>query len=115
MTPEDRSQGLRAALGDWQKRHGLADHDPLLGVVELFELFLGSLGTGTGSNSQKLWEELCGSMELLTQRCKALSKQIEEMPAGICRAPDPNAPGGPALLLGIILFGAGVALGRWFV
>lgn len=114
MNTAERDQALRVAVGEWQKRHGLSDQDPLLGVVELFQLFLGSLDHNTGFPSEKGWEELWDSVELLSQRAKALSKQIDGL-ASRSRAPhEPESNGGLALLWGPVLFGAGWALGRWW-
>ena len=114
MNPGDRELALRLAVGEWQKRHGLSDHDPLLGVVELFRLFLSSLDKDAGFPSQKAWEELWDSVEILSLRAKALSKQIDDMSSGTCNTEEPNANIGIVFLLAALLFIAGFALGRWW-
>jgi hypothetical protein len=114
MNAGDREQALRLAVGEWQKRHGLSDRDPLLGVVELFRVFLGSLEKEAVFPSEKVWDELWDSVELLSQRTKALSKQIDELAHAGRAYQEPESNGGLAVLLGAVLFGAGWTLGRWW-
>ncbi|MCI0540378.1 MAG: hypothetical protein L0Z50_34685 [Verrucomicrobiales bacterium] len=40
MTENSPKQALREAVLNWQQRHNIADDDPLLATVELWELFL---------------------------------------------------------------------------
>lgn len=40
MNDNSRRQALRNAVLDWQQRHNIADDDPLLATVELWEAFL---------------------------------------------------------------------------
>jgi len=115
MNTGDRELALRIAVGDWQKRHGLSDHDPLLGVVELFHVFLGSLKRDTEFPSRKVWEELWDSVELLSQRAKALSKQVEDLANGTRVPQQSESNQGLAFLAGAVLFGVGMALGRCWV
>ena len=42
MSENPRKQALREAVLDWQQRHNIADNDPLLATVELWEAFLES-------------------------------------------------------------------------
>lgn len=42
MNDSSRKQALRNAVLDWQQRHNIADDDPLLATVELWEAFLDS-------------------------------------------------------------------------
>ena len=42
MNENSRKQALRNAVLDWQQRHNIADDDPLLATVELWEAFLDS-------------------------------------------------------------------------
>jgi hypothetical protein len=112
MNGDNRDHALRIAVGDWQRRHGLSNHDPLLGVVELFEVFLGSLRREAGSRSEKVLDELCETVDVLSQRVKSLSKQIDEL-VNWRRVPqEPDSKGWLALTLGGVVFGAGVAVGR---
>ena len=114
MNGDDREHALRIAVGDWQQRHGLSNHDPLLGVVELFEVFLGSLRRDAGGHSEKALEELCESADVLSQRVKSLSKQIDELVNGRRVPQEPDSKGWLALTLGGVLFGAGVAIGKFW-
>ena len=40
MSDESPKPTVRTAVLDWQKRHNIADNDPLLATVELWEAFL---------------------------------------------------------------------------
>jgi hypothetical protein len=40
VNDNSRRQALRNAVLDWQQRHNIADDDPLLATVELWEAFL---------------------------------------------------------------------------
>jgi len=109
---DNREHALRIAVVDWQRRHGLSNHDPLLGVVELFEVLLGSLRREEGGRSEKVLEELFESVDVLSQRVKALSKQIDESVNGRRAPQEHDSKKWLALTLGGVLFGAGVAIGR---
>jgi hypothetical protein len=116
MNPGDRAEAVRLEIGDWQKRHGLSDQDPLMAVVEVVELLFGSLDKGAVCHSQKILQELCESVELLNQRSNALSKQIGALAASARSQEEweSKSNGGLSLLLGALLFGAGIVLGRWW-
>jgi hypothetical protein len=114
MKTGDREQALRFAVVEWQKRHGVLNHDPLLGVVELFHVFLGSLDKEGRFPSEKVWQELWDSVELLSQRAKVLSKQIDELGSTIDASGKSKSSGGLAVPLGAVLFCTGLALGRWW-
>jgi len=42
VNDNSRKQALKNAVLDWQQRHNIADDDPLLATVELWEAFLDS-------------------------------------------------------------------------
>lgn len=42
MNDEPRKEALRTAVLEWQEKHNIADDDPLLATVELWEAFLES-------------------------------------------------------------------------
>ena len=113
MNAPSRTSAFRLAMADWQKRHGLPDHDPLLAVTDLFELLLGSLETREKGPSEKLLVELLDAMELQRQCTNALSKQIDETRTAAHESPRPDQSGWLGLLRCAVLFAAGVALGRW--
>ena len=116
MNTEHRALALQKAVLEWQKRSGLSDNDPLLGVVELFQLFFGSLEANRAILPEKAFEEFWDSVELLSQRTKLLSKQVLALSQILEKTEVGGASfwtGWGPLLLGAILFLAGIALARF--
>ena len=116
MNAEHRALALQKAVLEWQKRRGLSDNDPLLGVVELFQLFFGSLETNRAILPEKAFEEFWDSVELLSQRTKKLSKQVLALSETLQKTESGGAGlwnGWGQLLLSAFLFAAGVAVARF--
>jgi hypothetical protein len=116
MNAEHRALALQKAVLEWQKKCGLSDNDPLLGVVELFQLFFGSLETNRARLPEKAFEEFWDSVELLSQRTKMLSKQILALSQILEKTEAGSASlwnGWCQLLLGALLFAAGVVVARF--
>ena len=118
MNAEHRALALQKAVLEWQKRCGLSDNDPLLGVVELFQLFFGSLETNRAILPEKAFEEFWDSVELLSQRTKMLSKQVLALSQILEKTDAGGASlwnGWCQLLLSALLFAAGIAAARFLL
>ncbi|MCX8511502.1 MAG: hypothetical protein ORN83_07055 [Chthoniobacteraceae bacterium] len=118
MNAEHRALALQKAVLEWQKRCGLSDNDPLLGVVELFQLFFVSLETNRSVFAEKELEEFWDSVELLGQQTKALNKQVLSLSQILEKTEADGASswnGWGQLMLSTILFAAGVVVARYFL
>lgn len=74
MNEEPRRQALRDAVLDWQQKHNIADDDPLLATVELWEAFLEN-EKSTDATSYDVRREI----EQLDRIAKSFSKQTGEV------------------------------------
>lgn len=76
MNDGSRKQALRNAVLDWQQRHNIADDDPLLATVELWEAFLDSAkapdATAAAFDTRR-------EIEQLDRISKAFAKQSGEV------------------------------------
>ncbi|HYM36660.1 MAG TPA: hypothetical protein VET48_14770 [Steroidobacteraceae bacterium] len=76
MNDNARKQALRNAVLDWQQRHNIADDDPLLATVELWEAFLDSAKVPDSSTAAF---DTRREIEQLDRISKAFAKQIGEV------------------------------------
>jgi len=74
VTEGPRKQELRNAVLDWQQRHNIADDDPLLATVELWEAFLESEKSPDASPP-----DIRRDIEQLDRIAKSFSKQTGEV------------------------------------
>jgi hypothetical protein len=73
MNPEDQ---LALALSEWQRKHHIADGDPMFAVLDLVRLaVLHPPPKGTGSSLPPTFEEFRTTMEVLDSRSKMFAKQ----------------------------------------
>jgi hypothetical protein len=68
---------LALALSEWQRRHCIADNDPLIAVLDLVRLALlyPPKPQGTAVSLPPSFEEFRGTMELLEANAKEFGKQ----------------------------------------
>jgi len=69
-----RKQELRNAILEWQQKHNIADDDPLLATVELWEAFLESERSPDASPP-----DIRRDIEQLDRIAKSFSKQTGEV------------------------------------
>jgi hypothetical protein len=74
VTESPRKQELRNAVLDWQQKHNIADDDPLLATVELWEAFLESERSQDASPP-----DVRRDIEQLDRIAKSFSKQTGEV------------------------------------
>ena len=74
MIEAPRKQELRNAILEWQQKHNIADDDPLLATVELWEAFLESERSPDASPP-----DIRRDIEQLDRIAKSFSKQTGEV------------------------------------
>lgn len=70
---------LRAGIARWQQKHGIADGDPALACLELFDLYVASLRARHSDGPPLRFEEFRSTLELLDARSKAFAKHAAEL------------------------------------
>lgn len=79
MSEDTPSGDLRAGIARWQQKYGIADGDPALACVELFDLYVSSFRQQTPDSPPLRFEDFRSTMEFLDQRTKAFTKQAAEL------------------------------------
>jgi len=72
---------LTRAISDWQRKHHIADGDPMIAALELVRIYLRhSRETDTDSSaSPPSFEDFRGTIELLDRRSKAFIHQAADL------------------------------------
>lgn len=76
------------AISEWQRKHRIADDDPILAVLELVRLQLQHARTGRDSDDgapPPSFEDFRGTIELLDRRSKAFVQQATDLAAELRR------------------------------
>jgi ElaB/YqjD/DUF883 family membrane-anchored ribosome-binding protein len=76
VTENSRRLALRNAVVEWQQKHAIADDDPLMATVELWEAFLESAKM---PDSTIAYHEIRQDLEQLNRLTKSLGKQSAEV------------------------------------
>ena len=72
---------LTEAIGEWQRKHHIADGDPMIATLELVRIYLQN-SRKSDDNSDAVppsFEDFRGTMELLDRRSKAFVQQATEL------------------------------------
>ena len=107
---------LRAGIARWQQKYCIADEDPALACLELFDLYVTSLRQRTPDSPPLRFEEFRSTMELLDQRSKGFAKHAFELIHELRRATQTQRQLRRASWLSIVLttlaaFAAGLLTG----
>ena len=78
MNTEESKVALRAAILDWQKRHGIAESDPIIAQLELWELYFKNT-LQSSKESSPSFGEFRSSLEQMERLSKEFSKQTAEL------------------------------------
>ena len=72
---------LAGAIADWQRKHRIADHDPILAVLELVRLQLQHARVGREDDdvAPPGYEDFRGTIELLDRRSKVFVQQASDV------------------------------------
>ena len=78
---------LERAIGEWQRKHRIADSDPMIAVLELVRIYLKhSRETDDDpAASPPSFEDFRGTIELLDRRSKAFIHQAADLVAELRR------------------------------
>lgn len=110
------SEALKTAILEWQKRHGIADNDPILASLELWEIYLNRRPPERTADPPSFLE-FRSSLEALDALAKRLSRQMTELQQEIRAGParDQHAPSASiAVILWIAASGgAGIFIGKF--
>lgn len=80
MTIENEGESdLREGIGRWRQKYRVADSDPALACVELFDLYVASLRQRAPDSPPLRYEEFRSTMELLDARSKGFIKHSVEL------------------------------------
>ena len=72
---------LARAISDWQRKHHIADGDPMIAVLELVRIYLKHSHETDGdlAASPPSFEDFRGTIELLDRRSKAFAQQATDL------------------------------------
>lgn len=78
---------LQRAIGDWQRKHRIADDDPVIAVLELVRLYLQHARRAEHAEDAPVpsFEDFRGTMELLDRRSKSFINQASDLVAELRR------------------------------
>jgi hypothetical protein len=72
---------LTEAIGEWQRKHHVADGDPMIAALELVRIYLKHSGASDNDPvaSPPSFEDFRGTIELLDRRSKAFVQQTTDL------------------------------------
>lgn len=78
---------LATAIAEWQRKHRVADDDPLIAVLELVRLHLqhARVTSDDSDSAPPGFEDFRGTIELLDRRSKAFIHQASDLVAELRR------------------------------
>lgn len=81
MEPDDP---LAGAIADWQRKHRIADDDPMIAALELVRVYL-QHARPTDDIQIPSFEDFRGTVELLDRRSKSFINQASDLVAELRR------------------------------
>ena len=81
MNEEVRKAELQKAIAEWRKKHHISDSDPLMAMLELWQVLM------THSQAAEPGLIFRRELEILTEASKAFSKQSNELTGEIRSIP----------------------------
>lgn len=78
---------LASAIGEWQRKHRVADDDPMIAVLELVRIYLqhAPVSGDDADSAPPGFEDFRGTIELLDRRSKAFIHQASDLIAELRR------------------------------
>jgi hypothetical protein len=112
---------LAQAVTDWQRKHRVADDDPVMATLELMRIYLRE-ARGIDNESESAppsFEDFRGTIELLDRRSKGFIQQTSELVAELRRfGLNLNRINRARIVTQLALLVAGIAIGgllTWFL
>ena len=114
----DADDPLATAIADWQRKHRIADGDPIIAALDLVRLYLQHARQPNDDAQIPSFEDFRGTIELLDRRSKSFINQASDLVAELRRFGQNverlNRVGVATLVMMIVCAGiAGVLVGRW--
>lgn len=109
---------LKSAIAEWQRKHRIADDDPMMATLELIRIYLHETPKIDNDAAPPSFDDFRGTIELLDRRSKAFIQQSADLIAELRRFGQNLRRLNHARLVGqIVLVGisiiAGALLARW--
>lgn len=78
----DADNPLAVALADWQRKHRIADDDPMIAAMELARIYIQHATRTDGAEAEiPSFEDFRGTIELLDRRSKSFINQVSDLVA----------------------------------
>lgn len=114
---DDLSQ-RKELVADWQKKHGVADDDPLFAAVELFEIYANSITVKPGKDNAEppSFTEFRETLERLDQISKRFTNVAQDLTNEVRKSlPSHRSTGGGLWIgLAVLIAVAGAAAAYFF-
>lgn len=81
----DADDPLASAIGDWQRKHRIADGDPMIAALELVRVYLQHARQPDDDVQIPSFEDFRGTIELLDRRSKSFINQASDLVAELRR------------------------------
>lgn len=105
-------------VADWQKKHGVADDDPLFAAVELFEIYANSVTIRPSKEYAEppSFNEFRDTLERLDQISKRFTNVAQDLTNEVRKSLPNHGPTGGGLWIGltILIVVAGAAAAYFF-
>ena len=79
MNIEESKLALKAAILEWQKKQGVADNDPMLAQLQLWEVYFNNTRLQSSKESIPSFGEFRSSLEQMERLSQGFSKQTAEL------------------------------------
>ena len=81
----DADDPLASAIADWQRKHRIADGDPMIAALELVRVYLQHARQPHDDSQIPSFEDFRGTIELLDRRSKSFINQASDLVAELRR------------------------------
>lgn len=120
MNAKSREEAIQTAVLAWAKKYDIQDTDPMRGIAEIFEIYLGPYDPAAQTVEPTWFEEFCEALDIQNQRIKGFTKAATELSSRIQGLHSANTGGCRSdrlagLFNGSLVFAAGIAVGRFLL
>jgi hypothetical protein len=116
VSVKSREVAIEAAVQAWCKKYEIRESDPMRGIAEIFEIYLGHQNSDSQTGGQAWIEAFGESVDVLNQRIKGFTKAATDLSSRIQGFQSGDPVGSwSAIFKGGLLFAAGLAAGRFLL